>query len=355
MRAVDKWVAVPPIRRVEELGKTIGARREVRQHFRSAHSTHIACVDLKARIPTRGDHRKVDKINPRMAWWRIADVLDQCGNSVRIAFGFNHHSFSRIDYPTGKSKLGRTTMHEGAESDALHGAVDNYAPPFPLNCLQSWISPHRRHFSILNFGNIVQRNRHKGSSHEADEALLSRLSERYYSQSMNPSHRQVPMRMIEELGPVLGQIRHRDTARATSHCVAGEVHSSDPRVTQAENYSFAGTSMHELALSQSIVDLVVEHARREGLHSVVRVTVEVGVAAGIEPDALRFCFDIVSSGTLAHGAELGIEKIGLQVRCSNCECEFEPPRLVSACPGCGSYARRLLRGREFRIRSFDGE
>ena len=113
--------------------------------------------------------------------------------------------------------------------------------------------------------------------------------------------------------------------------------------------------MHELALSQSIVDLVVEHARREGLHSVARVTVEVGVAAGIEPDALRFCFDIVSSGTLAQGAELGIEKIALQVRCGICGCEFEPPRLVFACPSCGSYARRLLRGREFRIRSFDGE
>jgi len=55
--------------------------------------------------------------------------------------------------------------------------------------------------------------------------------------------------------------------------------------------------MHELALSQSIVDLVVECARKEGVHAVTRVVVEVGVAAGVEPDALRFCFDVVAADT----------------------------------------------------------
>ncbi len=113
--------------------------------------------------------------------------------------------------------------------------------------------------------------------------------------------------------------------------------------------------MHELALSQSIVDLVVECARREGVNVVSRVTLEVGMAAGIEPDALRFCFDIVTADTLAHGAELVIESIALQAICRDCACRFAPASLVSACPRCGSYAPLLERGREFRIKSFDGE
>jgi hydrogenase nickel incorporation protein HypA/HybF len=113
--------------------------------------------------------------------------------------------------------------------------------------------------------------------------------------------------------------------------------------------------MHELALSQSMVDLVIEIARRERVRAVTRVTVEVGIAAGVEPDALRFCFDIVTAETLAQGAELAIETIALQARCRNCDCEFEPARLVSACPRCGSYAPSLVRGREFRVKSFDGE
>ena len=113
--------------------------------------------------------------------------------------------------------------------------------------------------------------------------------------------------------------------------------------------------MHELALSQSIVDLVVECARKEGVRPVTRVVVEVGIAAGVEPDALNFCFDLVAADTVAHGAELVIETIGLQARCRNCTCEFEPARLVSSCPRCGSYAPHLLKGRELRVKSFDGE
>ena len=113
--------------------------------------------------------------------------------------------------------------------------------------------------------------------------------------------------------------------------------------------------MHELALSQSIVDLVVECARREGVHAITRVVVEVGVAAGVEPDALQFCFDIVAADTLAQGAKLAIETVSLQARCRNCACEFAPARLVSSCPHCGSYAPRLVRGKELRVKSFDGE
>lgn len=112
--------------------------------------------------------------------------------------------------------------------------------------------------------------------------------------------------------------------------------------------------MHELALTQSIVDLVIECARKEGVHAVTRITLEVGVAAGIEPDALRFCFDVIAADSLVEGAELAVETIALQAKCLDCACEFEPTQLVSSCPRCGSYATLLERGREFRVKSFDG-
>jgi hydrogenase nickel incorporation protein HypA/HybF len=113
--------------------------------------------------------------------------------------------------------------------------------------------------------------------------------------------------------------------------------------------------MHELALSQNIVDLVVERARREGVRAVSKVTIEVGMAAGVEPDALRFCFDIVTADTLAQGAELAIETIALQACCRHCVMRFEPASLVSSCPRCGAHAPSLERGAELRVKSFDGE
>ena len=113
--------------------------------------------------------------------------------------------------------------------------------------------------------------------------------------------------------------------------------------------------MHELALTQGIVDLVTQVGRHEGLHRVTRVVVEVGVAAAVVPDALTFCFDIVAADTIASGAELAIETVELRAACRACGAEFEPASLVSACPDCGAYGPRLLSGRELRVKSLDGE
>jgi hydrogenase nickel incorporation protein HypA/HybF len=113
--------------------------------------------------------------------------------------------------------------------------------------------------------------------------------------------------------------------------------------------------MHELALTQGIVDFVTHAGRQEGLHKVSRVVVELGVAAAVVPDALTFCFDIVAADTIAHGAELVIETVGLRAVCRACETEYEAASLVSACPDCSAYGPRWVRGRELRVKSLDGE
>ena len=86
--------------------------------------------------------------------------------------------------------------------------------------------------------------------------------------------------------------------------------------------------MHELALSQSILDLVLECAAAERLRTVTRVVVEVGAAAGVDSEASRFCFDAVAEATAARGAELVILGVSLRARCGTCRHEFE---LSSTC------------------------
>ena len=112
--------------------------------------------------------------------------------------------------------------------------------------------------------------------------------------------------------------------------------------------------MHELALSQGIVELVLAHARREGLRSVTRIVLEVGAAAGVEPESLRFCFEAAAFDTAAQGAELRIDAVPLRGRCRECGLEFEPPGLMAACPRCQAYAPRFTSGRELRVKEFEG-
>jgi hydrogenase nickel incorporation protein HypA/HybF len=112
--------------------------------------------------------------------------------------------------------------------------------------------------------------------------------------------------------------------------------------------------MHELALSESIVDTVVDYARRERIARVSRVVIEIGAAASVDPQALLFCFPIAAAETVAANAELIIHRIALQARCDACQTEYAPENLITACPACGSFARTILSGRELRVLSFDG-
>jgi hydrogenase nickel incorporation protein HypA/HybF len=113
--------------------------------------------------------------------------------------------------------------------------------------------------------------------------------------------------------------------------------------------------MHELALSQSIVDLELERARVERVRTVTRVVVAVRTAAGVDAEALRFCWDVVAEETAARGAELVIEAVPRRARCRSCGHELEPAAVLTPCAACGRSGVELVRGRELWVRSFDGE
>lgn len=61
--------------------------------------------------------------------------------------------------------------------------------------------------------------------------------------------------------------------------------------------------MHELGILQQVVEIVGE---RSGGARVKRVVLEVGTFTCVLPDALRFCFDLATEGTVMEGAELTI-------------------------------------------------
>jgi hydrogenase nickel incorporation protein HypA/HybF len=125
--------------------------------------------------------------------------------------------------------------------------------------------------------------------------------------------------------------------------------------------------VHELALSQSVLDVVLDCARAERLRSISQVVLEVGTAAGVTASGLRSCFELVAEGTPAEGAELVVELVPIRVRCRQCGLEYEPewsmPTFATRwtrsrqaiCPSCGNTASEIVVGREVRIRSCTGE
>jgi hydrogenase nickel incorporation protein HypA/HybF len=107
--------------------------------------------------------------------------------------------------------------------------------------------------------------------------------------------------------------------------------------------------VHELAITNNIVDLVAEAA--EG-HRVQRVTLEIGKLSGVLSHAIAFCFPEVARGTPAEHATLEILEIDAAARCDVCGAEFATPDHLTPCP-CGSRRFTRLRGEELNLRSIE--
>jgi hydrogenase nickel incorporation protein HypA/HybF len=107
--------------------------------------------------------------------------------------------------------------------------------------------------------------------------------------------------------------------------------------------------VHELSITQSVVDAVADHAAGSRVLS-VRLT--VGRLSGVVPDAMRFCFELLAEGTPLDGARLDIDEPAGAAHCGSCGSDFALPDLVLLCP-CGSADVAVLAGRELKIRSVE--
>jgi hydrogenase nickel incorporation protein HypA/HybF len=111
--------------------------------------------------------------------------------------------------------------------------------------------------------------------------------------------------------------------------------------------------LHELGITQSIVEIAERTAHQQQAEKILSVTVEVGSLSGVVPEALEFCFEACTNGTLLEGATLLIEKIPARARCRSCACEFPLDELLACCPECDSAAGELLSGEELRIKEME--
>jgi len=113
--------------------------------------------------------------------------------------------------------------------------------------------------------------------------------------------------------------------------------------------------MHEMSLAESIVQLVEDAVRADGCTKVKTVWLEIGQLAAVEQEALRFCFDVVTNGSLAEGARLEIIETPGQGWCMKCEGNVAVTALHEPCPVCGSYQIQVTGGSEMRVKELEVE
>ncbi len=111
--------------------------------------------------------------------------------------------------------------------------------------------------------------------------------------------------------------------------------------------------MHEMSLAESVVEILQEEARRQAFARVRAVWLEVGGLSHCDPEALAFCFDVVTRGTLAEGARLELLRPPGQGWCLAYSQAVEVARRGDPCPLCGSYQIQVTGGDEMRIKELE--
>lgn len=112
--------------------------------------------------------------------------------------------------------------------------------------------------------------------------------------------------------------------------------------------------MHEMSIAESVLGIVEESARREGLRRVREVRLEIGKLAAVETEALRFCFDAVVRGTVAEGAVLAIDETPGTAWCFGCSATVPVAARGDPCPNCGGARLQVNGGTEMRIKDLLG-
>ncbi len=105
--------------------------------------------------------------------------------------------------------------------------------------------------------------------------------------------------------------------------------------------------MHELSIAQSILEIVRQHLP-EG-ERVREVQLQVGQLAGVVPESLEFCFEVVAAGTAIEGARLVIQRDPVRASCRECSQEFAVEQSAFVCPACGSGNLQVTSGTELRV------
>jgi len=108
--------------------------------------------------------------------------------------------------------------------------------------------------------------------------------------------------------------------------------------------------MHEMALAESMLEIVEATARRHGATRVSEVRLEIGALSHVAVDALRFCFDAVTRGSMAQGATLTIESTPGEAWCMPCGGRVALAQVGEPCPRCGSYQLTVTRGEDMRVK-----
>jgi hydrogenase nickel incorporation protein HypA/HybF len=107
--------------------------------------------------------------------------------------------------------------------------------------------------------------------------------------------------------------------------------------------------MHELAVTESLLAIVVQSAIDNNAQKVTDIALTIGALSSIVDDSVQFYWNHISKGSVAEEATLHFNRIPATLLCLDCSTEFTLEDELTPCPNCDSINLNIIAGDEFQV------
>lgn len=113
--------------------------------------------------------------------------------------------------------------------------------------------------------------------------------------------------------------------------------------------------MHELAVTESILEIALKHAEQAEATQVTDLYIVIGQLSSIVDDSVQFYWDMITDGTLCSGSKLHFQRVPAEMTCLSCGNSYTLQSELTVCPACGSAQVKVVSGEQFYLDSIEIE
>lgn len=113
--------------------------------------------------------------------------------------------------------------------------------------------------------------------------------------------------------------------------------------------------MHELAVTESILHIAVQHATQAGAVRVTDVHLVIGQLSSIVDESVQFYWEMIGEGSICAGAQLHFARKPAMLKCLACDQTYTLTGELTDCPNCHSAHLKVITGEEFYVESIEIE
>lgn len=113
--------------------------------------------------------------------------------------------------------------------------------------------------------------------------------------------------------------------------------------------------MHELSVTEHLLDLTLRHAKEQGAERVTDVYLVIGDLSSVMDESVQFYWDFITKESIASGSELHFERVPARLYCQACERDYTPNNGELNCPRCQGMLGNVVSGNEFYLEAIEVE